>query len=77
MDLQPSIGHISGAIEHSPGGSLIMVLAILALYFGFLGILFYFSMQIAGFIKVAAAWLHSRNASLETQNEVIEPPPAS
>jgi len=54
-----------------------MVLAILALYFGFLGILFYFSMQIAGFIKVAAAWLHSRNASLETQNEVIEPPPAS
>ena len=76
MDLQPSIGHISGPIEHSSGGSLIMLLAILALYFGFLGILFYFSLQIAGLIKTAAAWFQSRSR-LDGQSELVEPPPTS
>jgi hypothetical protein len=77
MDLQPSIGHISGAIEHSPGGSLIMVLAVLALYFGFLGILFYFSLQIAGLIKAASSWFQTRSHRLDRQTELVEPPSAT
>jgi hypothetical protein len=77
MELQPSIGQISGAIELSPAGSLLMILLVLALYFGFIGVLFYFSLRIAGVIKLAFAWIQSRNPHLNGSTELAEPPPST
>jgi hypothetical protein len=74
MDLQSLVRQAGRLIEHSQAGFVVMLIAVLALYFGFLGVLFYFSMQIAGLIKLAAVRIQSRNAPIPPPTDLSSEP---
>ena len=74
MDLQSLVRQTGSLIEHSQAGFVVMLIAVLALYFGFLGILFYFSMQIAGLIKLAAVRIQTRSTPLPPTTDLPSGP---